>query len=157
VTAFRLRTAAVAVAVGMATVLAGGTAWAWWSSTGTGSGSGTTGNVIALTTTASTPSTTTLLPDGSAPLVLTVTNPNPMPVVVTGVQLDGSRAVGVSGAQGGCATPPLTVNATTNLTLAGGSTTTVTVPAAITLGSTAASGCQGATFTVPVLLTGRTP
>lgn len=147
---------AVTTAVATAAVVAGATAFAWWTTSGSATGSATTGTVVSLTTTAATPSGSTLVPGGSAPLVLTVTNPNPMPVVVTSVQLDGTRAVTASGATGACVLPPLGVAASTSLTLAPGSTTTVTVPAAVTLGASAASGCQGAAFTIPVTLSGRT-
>ena len=146
----------VAGAIATASVLTGGVAFAWWSTTGSGSGSATTGTTVALTTSASTPSGTVLVPGGSAPLVITVTNPNAGSVTITSVQLDTSRSVTVSGEAGTCTAPPLTVSATPSLVLAGGATTTFTVPNAVTLGSAAANGCQGATFTLPVTLTGRT-
>lgn len=137
-------------------LLAAATAYAFWSSTGTGTGAGSTASVVELTTTAATPSGTTLVPNETAPLVITVTNPNPMPVVVASVQLDPHRAVQVSGSVGACVAPPLTVDVTTSLSLAAESTATVTLPDAVTLGASAASGCQGATFTIPVTLSGGT-
>lgn len=145
---------ALAAAVVLST--AGGVAYAYWTTTGSGTGSGSTGTVVALTTSASTPSATQLVPGGSAPLVVTVTNPNASGVVITSIQLDGTRSVGVSGAVGTCTAPPVGVDATTNLPLAAGATATFEVAGATTLGSSAASGCQGATFTIPVVLTGRT-
>lgn len=132
------------------------TASAWWSATGTGTGSSTTAAAVALTTTAAGPSGTALVPGGSAPLVLTVTNPSTVPVTVTSVRLDAHRPVSVTGAVGACDAPPLTVSATTEIALPAGSTTTVSVPAAVTLGAAAPPGCQGGTFTVPVVLSGRT-
>ncbi len=147
---------AIVTAAATVGVVAGATAFAWWSTTGAATGSASTGAVVSLTTTASTPSGTTLLPGGSAPLVLTVTNPNPMAVVVTSVQLDTTRSVTASGATGSCTSPPLSVAAATSVTLGPGATTTVTVPTAVSLGASAASGCQGATFTIPVTLSGRT-
>jgi hypothetical protein len=142
------------VAVLALSAIAAASAYGWWSTSGVGEGSSATYSVVALRTTASTPSGTTLVPAGSAPLVVTVTNPNQMPVVVTAVELDPDRAVGVTGSVGACVAPPLTVDATTNLQLPAGSTTTVTVPVAVTLGASAASGCQGAAFTIPVTLSG---
>ena len=156
----RPRPAVVAVVAVVALLAIGlltaATAYAYWSSTGSATGVGSTGSVVSLTTTAATPSGTTLVPGGSAPLVLTVTNPNPMTVVVTSVQLDPNRDVEVSGSVGACTAPPLTVDASTSLSLAAHSTATVTVPDAVTLGDSAASGCQGATFTIPVTLSGGT-
>ena len=144
------------IALSALCVLGATTAFAFWSSTGSATGTASTGSVLSLTTTASTPSGATLVPGGSAPLVLTVTNPNPMPVVIGSVRLDATRAVTATGSAGVCTAPPVTVAATTSVTLAAGSTTTVTVPAAVTLGASASSGCQGATFTIPVTLSGST-
>ena len=144
-----------ACALTSATVLGGGVAYAHWTTSGSATGSASTGTTVALTTSAATPSGT-LVPGGTAPLVVTVTNPNPGPVTITSVQLDTTRSVVVSGAVGTCTSPPLTVSAATSLTVAGGATTTLTVPNAVALGTTAASGCQGATFTLPVTLSGRT-
>ena len=140
----------------VASLVGAATAAAWWSGTGTGVGSSTTGSAVALTTTAAPPSGTALVPGGTAPLVLTVTNPNVVPVTVTSVQLDTGRPVAVTGAVGACAAPPLVVSVTTSIALPAGSTATVSVPAAVTLGVAAPSGCQGGTFTVPVVLSGRT-
>jgi hypothetical protein len=153
--------AAVVVLVAVAAVVAislllAATAHAYWSSSGSAIGTAPVGSVVSLTTSASTPSGTTLVPGGSAPLVLTVTNRNPMPVVVGSVQLDASRAVTATGSVGTCTAPPVTVAASTSLTLAPGSTTTVTVPGAVVLGPSAPSGCQGATLTIPVILSGST-
>jgi hypothetical protein len=147
---------ATVLSVVVASLFVGGVAFAWWSTTGSGSGTGATGTVVALTTTGSTPSGTALVPGGSAPLVITVTNPNPRAVAVTSVSLDGTRSVGTTGSVGACTAPPLAVSATTSLTVPAGATQTFTVPSAVTLGSGAASGCQGAVFTIPVTLSGRT-
>ena len=142
--------------VSLVSVVGAGAATAWWTTSGAATGSATTGSTVALSARAGTPSGTVLVPGGTAPLVLTVTNPNPVPVVVGSVQRDPGRAVVVTGNVGACVAPPLTVSATTSLTLAPGSTTTVTMPDAVTLDTSVASGCQGATFTVPVTLSGST-
>ncbi|MBR7744150.1 hypothetical protein KC207_12720 [Phycicoccus sp. BSK3Z-2] len=146
----------VAAVVTVGSVLAGGSAFAWWSTTGAGSGDGTVGAPVALTTTASVASGAALVPGGSAPLVLTVTNPNPTSVLVTAVRLDGSRPVAVSGAVGACTAPPVTVDAATSSSVPAGGTVTLTLPDAVALGAGAPSGCQGASLTVPVVLDGRT-
>ena len=73
------------------------------------------------------------------------------------MQLDPGRAVEVSGSVGACTGAAAHASTrSTSLPLAAGSTATVTVPAAVTLGASAASGCQGATFTIPVTLSGGT-
>lgn len=150
-----LARAATVMSAVVATLFVGGVAFAWWSTSGRGSGTASTGTVVALTATAATPSTTLLTPGGTAPLVMTVKNPNAEAVVLTAVQLDGTRTVAVAGAAGSCTAPPISVSATTSISLPGGGTTTVTVPAAVSLGAAAPTGCQGASFGIPVVLTGR--
>lgn len=150
--------ASAALALGVAAPLCG-TAWAVWSSSGAGTGSAGTGTVVSLTTTAVAAPADGAYPGGPATaLAVAVSNPNPFAVQVTSVALDPSRPVTVSGASGTCSAPPVSVSAT-GLSLsvpANASGTVLTVPGALTLGSSTDSGCQGATFTVPVVLTGRT-
>lgn len=146
-----------ALVLALLTLPVGGVAWAWWSTSGAGTANGSAIATVALTTTASTANATTLVPGGAADLVVTVTNPNSRAVTLTSATLDSSRTVTVAGAVGPCTAPPLAVSATLDQPLAAGATTTVTLPSAVTLGASAASGCQGASFTVPVTLVGRMP
>ncbi|WP_406829449.1 hypothetical protein ABEG17_10610 [Pedococcus sp. KACC 23699] len=156
----RAARALVAVATTLAlSATVGGAAFAVWSSTGTGSGTATTGIVVALTTNSVAAPISGAYPGGPAvDLNLVVSNPNPVPVRITAVSLDGSRSVLVNGASGTCTAPPVAVSATgRSITLAANaSNVSITVPGAMTFGTTMASGCQGATFTVPVVLTGQT-
>jgi hypothetical protein len=145
----------------IATALSTGTASASWSSAGAGAGSASAGAGLAsLTTTATVATGAALAPGGAATaLSLKVNNPGSLPVTVTSVALDGSRSIGVSGAVGACVNPPLTVTTPvgwSGLTVpAGGTTGATTIPGAVSLGAAASSGCQGATFTIPVTLTGH--
>lgn len=160
-----LRTGALRALVSVATTLAlsavvGGAAFAVWSSTGSGSGTATAGSTVALTTSSVTAPTSGAYPGGPAvALALVVSNPNGVPVRITSVALDSTRPVTVTGASGTCATPPVAVSATgLSIALAANaSDVAISVPSALTLGAATASGCQGATFTVPVVLTGQTP
>jgi hypothetical protein len=63
----------VAIAL-MAIIALSGVAYAYWSSSGTGTGSATVGTSVALTAT-QTNTITGLVPGGSAPVDVTVTNP----------------------------------------------------------------------------------
>jgi hypothetical protein len=142
-------------------VLLGGTASAYWLNVGTGTGSASSATgLTSLTTTATVASGAALAPGGAAvALSVQVDNPGSLAVTVTAVALDNSRTIGVSGAKGTCVNPPLTVTTPvgwSGLTVpAGGSTGATTIPGAVALGVGASSGCQGATFTIPVTLTGH--
>jgi hypothetical protein len=78
---------------------------------------------------------------------------------VTGLTRDTTRAIVVAGAKGTCTFPALTVAAPSGwagLTVpAHGTTGATTIAAAVSMGTAADSGCQGATFTIPVTLTGH--
>ncbi|KQU65429.1 hypothetical protein [Phycicoccus sp. Root101] len=159
----RLRALRALVSVATTLVLSaviGGAAFAVWSVTGAGSGTATAGSTVALTTSSVTAPDAGAYPGGPAvALALVVSNPNGVPVQITAVSLDTTRQVTVTGASGTCVAPPVSVSAT-GLAIplpANASNASVSVPAALTLGATTASGCQGATFTVPVVLSGRTP
>ena len=135
-----------------------GTATARWTTSGSGSGTGATaGGLARLTTTAVTASGTALAPNGSAPLTLRVANPSNVAVTVTSVTLDGSRSITSTGAIGTCANPALSVSSSgwSGVTVpANGTSGTITIPGAVAMGAGADNGCQGATFTIPVTLTG---
>jgi hypothetical protein len=145
----------------LSTLLLTGTASAYWHSTGAGTGSASSAAGLAsLTTTATVATGAALAPGGSAaPLTLTIDNPGSLAVTVTTLALDASRSIGVTGAKGTCTNPPLSVTTPagwTGLTVpAGGTTGATTIAGAVSLGVAASSGCQGATFTIPVTLTGR--
>lgn len=137
----------------VATVLAvgtAGTAYAYWATTGTGSGSGSATAPSPLTTIDATGSTSGLLvPGGSAALVVNVSNPNSYSVTVTSVAPNGTPSAS-------CTTPALTVATSSGLTtvIGANSTSPLTLAGAVQMGASS-SDCQGATFTIPVTVTGR--
>lgn len=146
----------VAGTVAAAMTLPTGIAHAYLTTKGTGAGSATSGTISALTGLTATPSGT-LIPGGTGALVVRVTNPNSLPVTVTTVSGNGS--ITATGALGTCTSPAVTLTTPTAglpATIAPGATATITLTGAITMGTAAQSGCQGATFDVPVLLTGKT-
>ncbi len=144
-------------------VLSSGVAAAYWTAGGSGSGSVSAGTASPLTTVSATASTTSLLyPSGpAADLAMTVRNPNPYPVSITGLSANG--AVTAAGGIGTCtttgvalATPTAGLPFTVPARAAGtDGSITVSLTAAAQMTSTSENGCQGATFTVPVTLTGQ--
>jgi hypothetical protein len=128
---------------------------------GSGSGSAITSrfqSVVVVPATVGSPSST-LLPGGDADLVVQVTNPNDYPVTIIGVSQFGG--VVVSG-RTGCSSDPawpstlgnsgVSVNPLTGLTIsvAPGSDVVVHIPGGVSMSTASASGCQGATFQIPV-------
>ncbi len=149
---------------GIAAVMAAGPVFAFYTVAGSGNSSGTTGTVQPLTVSPATvgsPSST-LLPGGTADLLLNVTNPNAVAVTITSVAQGGG--VTVSGGSG-CSSDPawptttgssgVSIVTTTGLSISvpAGSSATVHVAGAASMTSGSASGCQGAAFQIPVTVT----
>lgn len=132
--------------------LGAGTAYAYF--TGVGSGSGTTSvgtvqpvNVIQATGTV----TTRLYPGATGDLLVGLNNPNAFLVTIVTIQGNGSPTG--SGGIGTCSTTGVSVpTQTVSISVAPGSQT-IDVASAISMDLTSDSGCQGATFQVPVTLT----
>ncbi|MFL6136287.1 MAG: hypothetical protein ACJ74O_00590 [Frankiaceae bacterium] len=145
----------------LASLALAGTATARWASSGTGAGGASSAaGLAALTTTATVATGAALVPGGTAAaLSLKVANPGSIAVTVTAIALDSSRSIVVSGAKGTCTSPPLTVTTPVGwaglVVPAGGTTGATTIAGAVSLGAGASSGCQGATFTIPVTLAGH--
>ena len=144
----------ILVAVTVLTLLVTGVAVAYWRNGGDGSATASSGTVVPVTLTPGTP-TTQLHPGGQAGVVLTVTNSNAGPVRVPSLTLDTSQGSGgfaVDGAHSGCALTSLSYAAQDNggngWTLTGGQALAVTLANALSMSSSAANACQGASFTV---------
>lgn len=156
--AHRLVSAAAAVSV--CVTIGTGTAYGYFTAAGTGQGTPAAATSLsALTTTATTPSGALLYP-GSAkvPLTLTITNPGPRPVQVTAVVVDSSRSTVMTGNAGACTTGiTVTLPGSVAINVAAGATVAQTIASVVQFASTTVgNGCQGATFTIPVVLTGKT-
>lgn len=152
-----LRAPAVVAVVGVGVGLSTGVAAAFWTAGGSGAGSAAAGSAIPLTTVAATASSSSLLyPNGpAADLTLTVQNPNTYGVSVTGVT--GAGAVTASGGIGTCDATGVTLTAPAAglpFTVPAKGSATVVLTAAAQMSTDSDTGCQAATFTVPVALTG---
>lgn len=132
-----------------------GSAYAYWTSAGLGSGSATNGTMQTVTVDALVPGDTlqtSLVPGGSADVVLRITNPNPHDVAVHSVTANGP--VAADAAHPGCTptgvtfTPPQLASTV----IAANTSLLVTLPGAASMSTASPSPCQGAQFAIPVTL-----
>ncbi|MDX6588671.1 MAG: hypothetical protein QOI31_3144 [Solirubrobacterales bacterium] len=139
----------------VAVLVAAGLAYAAWTASGTGSGTAKAGAAQALTTNAVAITAGDLYPGTNGDVKLEIVNPNPYPVQVTSVS-NGSGSITAAGGIGTCTTTGVTYTNQTGLTInvpANGSQT-ATLDDAAHMSNASENGCQGATFTIPVSLTG---
>ena len=153
----RRRTALVLAAILAAATIGTGSAYAYWTGSGGGSGSSSTGAPLTVTLLSVTGSVTNALaPGGTADLSLRFSNPNAYAVTLTSVQ-QGPGPVVVTSPSGICTTTGVTVptSSTLSITVASGASVTVTVPNGAAMSTVSDSGCQGASFQVPVTVAVR--
>jgi hypothetical protein len=132
--------------------------YAAWTSAGNGSGVAKASTAQGLTTVAATASVG-LYPGATSDLALKVSNPNPYPVTVTDVTGNGTITADASHStcgQDGTHPTGVTYTDQHNLTIAvpANGSTQVAVSNSVHMGNASDNSCQGATFTVPVSLTG---
>ena len=137
-------------------VIGGGSAFAFFTHSNSSSPtSGTVSNGPVVTTTTVTPTGAVLYPGGPKGDFTITVNPSTHPVRITDIVQDTSRSVVVSNAPG-CPGTVVTLTAQHNLTLDVDATAVTRAFAhAVSISVTAPSACQGATFEIPVILTGR--
>jgi hypothetical protein len=147
---------AVVLGAGALVVAGSGTAFALWSATGSGDGSAKAYSAQAITATAvvSPTATTGLYPGGTAAdLSFTLANPNPYGVSFSG--WSGASITSVSGS--GCAASDFDVVASGSVANSAGANATAatgSLPAVLSMKSTAGDNCQGVTVKVGFTLTG---
>ena len=150
----------LAVAV-MATAFAiVGLVYAAWTTNGTGSAYAKAGTAQALSTVDVSASTSaSLYPGVSGDVLVKLDNPNPYPVTVTAIT--GSGTVAADAGHSGCTTTGVTFTNQTGLSLvipakSGGvdGVLQTTLTNAASMSNASLNACQGATFTIPVTLTG---
>jgi hypothetical protein len=145
------------VVVGLVVAVVGGSvAYAAWLSGGSGSVTAKAGTAVSLTTSdASASTTTTLYPGVTGDARITINNPNAFAVRVTNISA-GVGSVTATGGTGTCTTTGVSLVAQSGLALdvAANSSASFTVTGAVAMSNSSDDGCQGATFTVPVSLTG---
>ena len=132
--------------------------YAAWTSAGNGSGIAKASTAQALTTVTATASAG-LYPGANAALSLQVSNPNPYPVTVTDVTGNGTITADASHSTcGQDATHPTGVTYTDqhnlSISVPANGTTSVSVSNSVHMSNASDNSCQGATFTIPVSLSG---
>ena len=148
----------ILVAVALAGLISGG-AFAYFTSSGTGTGSVTTGSNQAVTVEAvvSASPSSTLIPGGTADLVVQLDNANSFAVTIVSMAQNGSvTPVGGSGCTG--ANDGVTVPTQTGISISVAPGDQVLhMSGAASMSASSASGCQGASFDIPVTLTVHQP
>jgi hypothetical protein len=134
-----------------------------WLTSGSGSGYAKAGTAQALSTLDASASTSaTLYPGASGDVTLKVSNPNPFPVRVSGVSLNGTNAdIAADAGHASCSPTGVSFTSPGSVSLdvpakSGGTngSATATLSGAVSMSNASADGCQGATFTIPVTLSG---
>lgn len=149
------RASAVLGTVVVATLSAGVASAVWTSPTGEGDASATGYDSQAADVTTSTPNGTgsPLYPDAKVTNTVTISNPNPYPIVVTDITNNGGNAK-----DGDCAAATVNVTTQTNASGIAQSNGTVAIPTndegtynvEVTMDKFADDACQGLGFTLPV-------
>lgn len=132
-----------------------GIATAAWLASGTGSGYAKAGTAQSLATLdASASAVGDLYPGGSGDLYLTISNPNPYPVTITAV----TGSASITSSSTGCVSPDhgVTFADQTGLSLAvpANSSAGHVLDGAVAMAATSPDACGGATFQIPVALSG---
>jgi hypothetical protein len=151
------RRAVIAVVAVAAAALAGGAA-AYWLAIGNGSSGGQAGTVSAVSLSPATTSTA-LFPGGTADVALSINNGNPSRIFVGSLLLDtsqGTNGFAVDAGHAACNLATLGYTTQSNggagWFVAGSSTQTLDLSAAVSLSTAAVSACQGAQITVYLMV-----
>jgi hypothetical protein len=136
--------------------LASSIAFAAWTATGSGAGYSKATTAQVLTTVDVSASTSAqLYPGGTGDVIIRISNPNPYPVLVTGVARSGAITSDKGLACDAATGVTFTDQAGQTISVAAASTTNVTFTGAAAMSNASDNSCQGATFTIPVTLSGR--
>jgi len=135
----------------------GGAAYAYWNTLGSGSATATVANISTVSVAAFTGGdapTTALLPGGSSDVVLRLNNTNSYAVTLSAISLSGSLTV--SGGIGTCGTTGVTITFPTSPSIAvPAGSHLLDLSGAASMSTLSQTGCQGATFQIPVSVTFR--
>jgi hypothetical protein len=153
VNGFKRAPLAVGAAGALVIGLGVGAAWGYFASTGSGSGVVSVGaKSVTVEAATGTPSSE-LIPGTRADLTLTLDNPNSYPLMIVSVTQNGS--VTAVGQRGTCSNTAVSVPTQSGLSIpvASGEGMVVHIPNGASMGATSDSGCQGASFHIPVTIT----
>lgn len=142
----------------------GGAAFGYWTSHGNGTvavaTAGGPANVHVIAVTGGNTPSTSLSPGQTADLLLELNNPNAYPVTIVSISQSGTvspsggagpgaACIGGSGGTTGVSVPTQTVS----VAVASGAQVVVHIPGGASMNATSASGCQDASFQIPVTVT----
>jgi hypothetical protein len=145
----------IAASMTLVVMVAVGFVYAAWTTNGSGSGYAKAGTSQALTTVdVSATTAASLYPGVTGDVKIQISNPNPYAVRVTAVA--GSGTITADAGHSGCTTTGVSFTDQTGLTIdiPASSSTTSTLTGAAAMTNASLNACQGATFTIPVSLTG---
>jgi len=142
------------VAVFMGVMAVAAVAFAAWTTNGSGAGYAKATSAQDLSTVDVSASTTAqLYPGGTGDVLIKIHNPNPYPVRVTAI--DGNGAITADGGHASCVTTGVTyTDQSGTFDVAANSDQQFTLTGAVSMSNASDNGCQGATFTIPVSLSG---
>jgi hypothetical protein len=157
----RLAAKTAAATVALCVLTGTGGAYAYWATVGAGSGSGTNGTMIMVTVDALVAGDTlqtTLVPGGTADVAVRASNPNAYAVQVYAIS--GNGAATADAGHPACLTTGVTFVAPASplapaISIPAQSSVLITLPGAAAMSFASSSGCQGATFSLPVTLEAR--
>lgn len=153
------RTAAATIALCLATGVGG--AYAYWATIGAGSGAATNGTMATVTVQALVAGDSpqdTLVPGGTADVAVRAFNPNGFEVKVHAISGNGAATADAN--HPACTTTGVTfidpaAPLTPAITIPANTSVLITLPGAAAMSTASPSGCQGATFSLPVTLEAR--
>lgn len=155
----RLAAKTAAATITLCLLTGAGGAYAYWATVGAGSGAATNGTMATVSVEALVAGDglrNTLVPGGTADVAVRALNPNSFPVQVYAIRGNGAAAADSN--HPGCTTTgvtfvdpavPLAVSIPAN------SSILIALPNAAAMSLASSSGCQGATFSLPVTLEAR--
>jgi hypothetical protein len=146
----------VLICVGLLTFIAG-EAWAYWVTGASGAGLADTASRLVRVTAlvGGDAPDSTLVPGGTASVVVRVANPYGVPLRLTRAAAAGP--VAADAAHPGCTATAVTMTAADpGVTVPANGTVLVQLPGAAAMSLSAPAGCQGATFSIPITVEGRT-
>lgn len=158
-TSRRLAVKSAAAAVALCLATGAGAAYAYWTAVGAGSGAAVNGTmrVVAVEALVAGDGTqNSLVPGGTADVAVRAFNPNSFPVKVQAIRGNGAATADAN--HPGCTTAGVTFMdpaAPLAVTIPANTSVLITLPAAAAMSLASSSGCQGATFSLPVTLEAR--
>jgi hypothetical protein len=154
----RRKRTTLAAAATVAVVVNGGAAWAYWRINGSGSAAAAAGSTITLEVTGQTYPLAPLYPGATTNIKVTVTNDNPFPVVITlALPAPGAPGVDMPHQTAGCHRSGVSATSSAfnvRWRIGKRSSSEFLLVKGVRMTNESDSACQGATFTIPLAVSG---